>query len=283
MMRDSCQVGNTRIIEIEGIIFKREDENPTGSVKDRGISYQVEQAKRRGLKNLVLSSSGNAAISAAYFCRQAGINLFVFVSPKINKEKLRRVEGSRIRVFQSIRPISEAIKFAKKNDFHNLRPSTATDGPIGYQSIAAEIFENRGKIDSIFFPVSSGITLIGVANGFRKLGFLPRLHVVQTTVVCPIASKFDKNFVATKSSLASALVAKFLPKGKEILKLIKESKGWGWVISDEEINKADIWLTRQGIITSYEGAAALAGIWKARENGWQIGRAVCLLTGKRYD
>ncbi|MBM3208675.1 PLP-dependent lyase/thiolase [Candidatus Shapirobacteria bacterium] len=280
----ACQVGNTREVLVEGIILKREDENPTGSIKDRGISYQIDQAEERGLSDLVLSSSGNAAISAAYFCRRAGINLSIFVSPKISKVKLKRIRGLGITVFQTPRPISGAIRFAKENGFLNLRPSAAADGPVGYQSIAAEIFDRWGKIDSIFLPVSSGTTLVGVAEGFKKLGFLPQIHAVQTAAICPIAGKFDQDFVPVKSSLTSALVAKFLPRKKQVLELIRKSGGWGWAISDEEITQADVWLKERGISTSFEGTAALAGVFKARRKHWSLGeKIVCLLTGKKYD
>lgn len=282
------QVGNTREIEIEGIIFKREDENPTGSVKDRGISYQLNWAKKTGIKNLVLSSSGNAAISACFFGQKFGLRLFIFVSPKINKKKLAIIEKYPYPVFITNRPISDSIKFAKKNKFYHFRSSTDLRGTIGYREIAKEILESQGnqgnrKIGAVFLPVSSGTILAGIAEGFRKLGSLPQIHAVQTPAVCPIAGEFDHDFLPAKSSLAESLVARYTLRKEKIVQLIKESRGWGWVVSDEEIIKADGWLKKHGVITSFEGAAALAGVWKANEKDWQTKKTVCLLTGKNYD
>ena len=283
-------MGDTPEIEIEGIIFKREDLNPSGSVKDRGISYQLNWAKKEGIKDLVLSSSGNAAISACFFGKKFGLELFIFVSPKINKKKLAIIKKYPYRVFITNRPVSDAIKFAKKNNFYHLRLSTDPRGAIGCCEIAREISESQGnqgnqgnrRVDAVFFPVSSGTTLMGVAQGFKKLSFLPQLHIVQTTAVCSLAGKFDKDFVPTASSLASALVAKYVPKKQEIIQLVKDSGGWGWVVSDEEIVNADGWLKEHGVITSFEGAASLAAVRKAKNKGWKLGKTVCLLTGKRY-
>jgi len=275
-------VGETQEIVIEDIIFKREDRNPTGSVKDRGISHQLDWAKKQGIRDLVISSSGNAAISACYFCQKLGLNLSTFVSPRINKKKLDIIHGYIFQVFVSPRAKSDSIKFAKKNNFFHLRASTDPRGKAGYQTIAKEITADHGQINSLFVPVSSGSTLIGVAEGFRAIGYLPQIHAVQTTTVNTIAKTFDYDFISTKTSLASALVAKYTPCKSQAINLIKESKGHGWVISDQEILTADQWLQEKRIITSYEGGAALAAIWKAKKNNWQLGKMVCLLTGKRY-
>lgn len=282
MTGNISQVGSTREIEIEGIIFKREDENPSGSVKDRGISYQLNWAEKEGIRDLVISSSGNAAISAGYFCQKLGLKLFVFVSSKINKRKLAVIQDYPFRVFISRRPLSDSIKFTKKNNYYHLRSSTDPRGTIGYQIIADEILGDRRRIDSIFIPVSGATTLAGVAEGFKANGFLPQLHAVQATAINTIAKNFDHDFTPTKTSLADALVAKYTPRKKQVIELVRESRGWGWVVNDEQILKADEWLKNQGISTSFEGAAALAGVWKASQKGWKLGKVFCLLTGKRY-
>lgn len=298
MAFDISQVGNTREVEAGEIIFKREDENPSGSVKDRGVSYQLDWAKKEGIKSLVISSSGNAAISACFFCQTLNLNLYIFVSPKINKKKLNVIQEYPFRISVSKRPLSDSIKLAKKNNFYHLRSSTDPRGSIGYQRIAEEILGDWGNppsprlqrtsqgnqegINSIFIPVSSGTTLVGISEGFNRQGSLPQIHAVQTTKVNTIAKHFDQEFTPTKTSLADALVAKFTPRKKQIIGFIRESKGWGWVIDDKEILKADEWFKNRGIETSFEGGAALAGIWKAKQNGWKLGKTVCLLTGKRY-
>ena len=81
-------MNQNKLIKIENFYLKREDQNPTGSAKDRALIAQIQNLIEKKITNAVISSTGNAAISAAYFCQKQGINLTIFVSPKINLKKL---------------------------------------------------------------------------------------------------------------------------------------------------------------------------------------------------
>lgn len=275
--------GNTTEVNFdEQVLLKREDQNPTGSLKDRGMAYLISRVSQDGRKALVLSSSGNAAISAAAYCNLAKINLFVFVPSIINEVKLKKIEKLGIKIFQGPRPVSEAVKFAKNNSYFNLRPSANKFGSEGYQTISFELAANQGKIDDLFLPVSSGVALVGIAEGFKKLGFMPRLHICQPASICPIASTFDKDYPSERTSLADSLVARSVPLKKKVIDLVEESQGTGWVIENKRIVSAQKTLREHEIETSGEGALALAAIFKAREKDKVLGKTICLLTGKKY-
>lgn len=281
--RLSLNEGNTPEIPIEEeLILKREDLNPTGSLKDRGMAFLISLAYSKGLKKLVISSSGNAAISAAKYCEIIGLDLNIFVSPKISEEKRKALQNTKAVLHFSGRTVSDSIKFAKENNFFNLRPSTNEFGPEAYQTIAFETLQNQGLIEDIFIPSSSGVSLMGIAKGFKKFGLLPRIHVCQSSAVCPIAAKFVSDFKKEEESLAKALVAKTTPLRDEIIKTVKESGGTGWVIANQEIVHAQKILAQKNIETSEEGALALAAAYKARQKEFKLGKTVCLLTGKKY-
>jgi len=279
----SLNEGQTPEISLGEVILKREDTNPTGSLKDRGLAYLISWAYSQGQKKMTLSSSGNAAIAAAHYCQLANLSLTVFVSPKISSGKLAELKKTGVEIILSERAVSEAQKFAQQEGSFNLRPSLCEFGPEGYQTMAFEILENQGIVEDIFLPVSSGTALVGVARGFKKMGFLPRLHLCQSTAVCPLAAKFTSDFEREKVSLAQALVAKTTPLKEEVLNLVRSSGGTGWVISNQEIQIAQKELKEAGIFTSEEGALAYAAVAKARARGWSLGKSVCLLTGKKYD
>lgn len=279
----SLSEGSTqeKIVE-EDLILKREDENPTGSWKDRGMAFLISKSLAAGEKDLVLSSSGNAAISSAAYCQLAKINLFVFVSPMINKGKLGELGKLGIKTFISNRPVSDAVKYAREKGITNLRPSENEFGPEGYQTIAFELALNQGLVEDIFLPVSSGVGLVGIGEGFKKIGLSPRIHVCQSSAVCPMASVFDNDYIEEKESLAEALVAKYTPLKNKVVEWVKNSGGSGWIIGNQEIIEAQKFLKEKGIETSAEGALALAAIFKARKKGRQMGKTVCVLTGKKY-
>lgn len=275
--------GNTPLIKIDDIYFKCEFENPTGSHKDRAFAYQISKLKEQGINRAVISSSGNAAISAANYCKLANIELTVFVSANINKNKLKVLENLNRKIITTPRPISDSVKYAKEQKAYNLRQSTDPNAPIGYGSIAVEIINLGVLPDVIFLPVSSGTALVGIAEGFEKLKHKVSIHAVQTDVVHPIAGFFDKNFqIGSKKSLTDAIVARYTPREDEVIQIIKKTDGWGWVISNQEMEKSRAWLLSHNLDCSYEGAAALAAYWKAKEKGYNFKSIVCILTGKFY-
>jgi len=282
--QDSCTLGegNTPLIVIDGIYFKCEFKNPTGSHKDRGFAIQIAKLKKNGIQTAVISSSGNAAISAANYCKLAGIGLTVFVSPHIDKNKLAVLEKLDCKIIKTKKPVSEAVKYAQEFNAYNLRQSQDPIAPSGYEAIATEIIEEIIP-DAVFIPVSSGTTLVGVASGFRKQKSRVQIHAVQTDVVHPICGLFDHDFKQTEAkSLADAIVAKYTPREDEVANIIKETSGFGWVISNEEMKKARKWLLFHDLNCSYEGAAALAALWKAKNKDYNFQNPVCILTGKYY-
>lgn len=284
VFRLSLNEGNTKeeFFAHLDVILKREDQNPTGSLKDRGMAYLISKARSEGFNNFVLSSSGNAGISAANYCRLAGVKLKIFVSPRINAKKLEVLKKIVENVSINERPLTMASRFAKENNVYNLRPSLNKFGSEGYQTISFELTDGNQEISDIFIPVSSGVNLLGIYQGFKKTKMLPRLHLCQSSVVCPLAGLFDRDYPPEEVSLATALVAKHSPLKEQVLKAIEESGGTGWVIGNEQIKQADKILREHKIETSAEGALALAAIEKARKKGWQIKKGICLLTGKKY-
>src|SRR5574344_68288 len=131
-------MANTPLIKLENVYLKREDLNETGSAKDRAMIFQIENLKKQGCKTAVISSTGNAAISAAHFCHLNQIDLTIFVSPKINKAKFDLLKKDGGQIFITDQPISESIKFSKKNHTYLLRQSTDPSALIGYQEIGKE-------------------------------------------------------------------------------------------------------------------------------------------------
>jgi len=85
-------MSKTPLVKIDNLYLKREDLNLTGSAKDRAIVFQIENLKKQGFNQAVISSTGNAAISAAYFCQKANIKLTVFLSPDVNLHKLEIIK-----------------------------------------------------------------------------------------------------------------------------------------------------------------------------------------------
>ena len=125
----------TPLIKFGPVYLKREDLNPTGSAKDRALPLQIKKLIKTGYRQAVISSSGNAAISALYYCRQEDIPLKIFLSPKTDPSKLKTILSQNKDTVLSLSPNSLAFKYAKTHQAYLLRQSTDPNAQIGYSAI----------------------------------------------------------------------------------------------------------------------------------------------------
>ncbi len=260
----------TPLTKYGNVYLKREDLNITGSAKDRAIRSQLTNLKQHDFKSAVVSSSGNAAISAEYYCRQENIPLTIFVSSKIHPNKLKYLNS----YHSTNQPISDAFKYAKRTHSYYLRQSTDPSAINGYSEISVELQKQLPEITSIFIPVGSGTTLMGISS---KLPKNVKIYAVQPASFCPIASVSDRDYVIENTTITDSLSVKMIPLKNKVLSAITR----GIVVQNEEVLKQIDLLSMASIITSAEGAMALAGYEKIK-NQEDIGEfPVILLTGAK--
>ena len=240
------------------VFLKREDKNITGSAKDRAIDLQTDQK----MTQAVISSTGNAAISAQYFCNLKKIKLTTFVSPKTDPKKLKLINNPIV----TSQPISASFKFSKQNQAYFLRQSTDPIALLGYQKIGQEIMVQCPQITSLFIAVGSGTTLLGISQAISKS---VKIFAVQPASHCPIASHFDHEFQPETESITDALHAKLLPLKQKVIDACYS----GVVIQNQDIVPA--------IDTSAEGNLAYAGYLKAKKKHNLGNYPVIILTGAK--
>ncbi|HWS48791.1 MAG TPA: PLP-dependent lyase/thiolase [Candidatus Methanoperedens sp.] len=263
----------TPLTNFENIYLKREDLNPTGSAKDRALPLQIENLIKNNFSSAVISSTGNAAISASFYCQQANIPLTVFVSPNINRYKLSQIKAN---IVESLKPISDAIKFSKKNHSYLLRQSTDINAQIGYGEITKEILSELPQITSIFIPVGSGTTLLGIA---KLLPNNVKIFAVQPASNPTICSIFRPDYTLENETITDALSVKYLPLKKEIIKTIKLHQGDGLIVRNQEVIKASEYTKH--FLVSPESALCLAGYHQIKNN-IDVGKfPVILFTGTK--
>ncbi|MEW5768712.1 MAG: pyridoxal-phosphate dependent enzyme [bacterium] len=275
----------TEALGLNHLWFKREDLNPTGSHKARSLAYQVSKYYQEGKNPLVISSSGNAAISAAAYCRLAGIKILVFISPLTPRLKVDQLGLFEAVIVSTPKPINMARYTARHFNLVNLRPSVDDASIEGFKSIAFEIYEKGLDPEAVFVFPTSGSSLLGIGRGFidlkekyGQIGKLPQIHAVQSGKVASVVKEFVKDGREEEETLAGCLGVKNTPRKEEIVKMIRLTKGQGWWVSSEEILKASSLLSHYGINTSAEGAANFAGVIKATSQR-KLKKVLCLLTG----
>ena len=228
---------------------KLESESVTGTHKDRSMKPWIESYVNQGIKDFVISSSGNSARAALKICEELGCSLKVFLGSTAKKD---------------------AFRYAKEHNIPNLRASIDDRALIGYRQIAYELV-SQIKVDNIFIPTSSGATLLGMYLGFKNK--ISSFYVVQTSKVYPMASYFDKDFIKEKGSKAKSIVDNIAHRKDSVIKVCEETNGGGFVISNKELEESKLFLKKGG----YQSALAYAGFikWKKQNNQ---GTSLCLFT-----
>lgn len=293
MFKIQSKVGDTpfykadklaKYLNIESIIFKDETKNPSGSFKDRAISHQLEYWESLGKTSFTISSSGNAAISAAFFISSIPtLKLDIFISEAIEPYKLERINKyikDNILIHKSKTARKDAILFSKQTGAINLTGSKDPEARKGYKSLGKEIssyFQNKA-LDAVFIPVSSGMGLLGMMDGYSNR--YPTF-ACQTTKVYEIAKHFENEIESSPSSLASAIQARIIPDKVEIIRQLKESGGYALAISDIELKEAlEALKSTENVTFSYDSLLSLAGLIKSIKKGRSIKSALCILTGE---
>lgn len=276
------------------VYLKREDQNPTGSHKDRNNAVQISNALQNNIKKLVLSSSGNNAISAIPYVSLTDMQLVVYVPEGLQLEKEERLKKvyalskkENITIVHSKHPKRDAFRYAKENNALNLQPSKDPLALMGQSTLGIEISQilNQNPIEAIFMPVSSGTGLLGISEGFNLTHTkLPVLNAVQTSKIHPIAMIYDRNFKYESISLAKAIVARSTDRKDPLIKAINESSGNSWVIENDDLYFAMEMINNakenRFSDLSYDSALSLAGFIKARANGLNYNNVLCVFTGK---
>ena len=274
-----------------GLYLKREDLHPYGSHKGRSIPLMIKEYAKKGAKDFVISSSGNAALAAIQFVKEynsknpeSPLNLSVYVGKSIAENKLGRInelanEVKGVTVKKVINPKQTAFLAEKSGGVKNLRQSTDDTALTGYEELAEELAKIN-RLSAVFIPTSSGTTAAGLFLAFQKLGINPAIHIIQTTSCHPFVK--ERKTSSDEISLASAISDRVGHRAGDIARVINESNGAGWIATNNEILDA-MKLAGQTERTdiSPNSALSVAGLKKAVSSGYTFeGPVVCLITGE---
>src|SRR5262249_4128702 len=135
------------------------------------------------------------------------------------------------------------VKFAGERDLPFIISSYrhCPEGMSGVESISAELAKQLpGGIDHVFVPVGSGGLFTAVCRGFLRLGeALPRVHAVQpvgcSTVVAAWQRGDDEIRAVVSETAVTGISVSYNIDGDLALRLLRQSKGLGLSVSDQEI------------------------------------------------
>ncbi len=286
---------------LPNLYLKDESQNPTGSFKARGLALAVSMAFELGVKKLAIPSAGNAGGALAAYAARAGIPAAVYMpeeTPLSNRLECSLFGAEVVLVPGTIKDCGRALRERGDGwfDVSTLREPYRLEGK---KTMAYEIIEQLdGRVpDAIVYPTGGGTGLIGIWKGLEEmegLGWIgasrPRMFAVQAAGCAPLVRAFaagtehaeecaDPHTVASGLRVPSAL-GDFL-----ILRVVRQSRGAALAVDDRAMLEGVRLLAEsEGIITSPEGGATLAGLQRLLADGFLAGyeTVVLLLTASGY-
>lgn len=174
-------IGNTPMIDLDGINIKLETYNPTGSIKDRMACYLIKNAENRGLlkkgMEIIEITSGNTGISFAMISSIKGYK-FTAVMPEsmsIERRKIMELFGANIILTPkdedmegALRKYKEIIKGKRDvwlpNQFENYNNIKAYEFGLAEEILS----QTNHKIDAFVAGIGTGGTIIGVARKLKE-------------------------------------------------------------------------------------------------------------------
>lgn len=210
---------------------KREDLHLLGSHKHFGAEAQIKELFSSGVKNGVISTSGNAGICLGYYAKKMGVNLYVLTGEKCGLGKLEAMRENCANLYLSKNPARVCNYISAKYGFKNLRPSMDDTAIEGFENLGHEIYEQFidlkkiGKIKEfwhgIYTFVTSGASYIGMYKAFEAL------HKKGAIKSMPKMN--------TVSGFAGRMGVKNQPRQKQIDEIMRKTGGIKIEINETEL------------------------------------------------
>ncbi len=283
--------GNTPIVKEKidnyEVYFKLEYLNPSGSFKDRGVSYSLQLASSMNYRCAVEDSSGNSGISTATFSSRLGLKSKIVIpktAPYGKKAILRSLNAEIIEA--NTRDDASKIAEDLSKDCFYVSHSKNPFFIEGMKSIANEI---KGlKPRGIIVPSSSFSLFLGVYYGLREQNINTKMFAIQAKETASLKEFIDPIYESkgNESKLADGLALKKSPRVKDALEVIKESNGGLLIFDDNEIKIGLKKLWQMGYLVEPTSAVSYLGLIKLKELNYDISDYIIMLTGsglKFYD
>src|ERR671921_827498 len=194
-------IGNTPMLQVEGIYCKLEYLNPSGSIKARVAKYMVERAENEGLlrpgDTIVEATSGNTGNALSMVAAVKGYRMLVVMPEGMSGERvaISRAFGAEVMEvghFHVNEALAKARELGQEPGYFcpaqfesewNVEENRIWLGP----EILAQLPEDVVP-DALVMGVGTGGTLIGVGQAFREVNPDVKLFAMEpsesSTIMC---------------------------------------------------------------------------------------------------
>jgi threonine synthase len=301
-------VGNTplwqpeklqKIYGFPELYLKDDGVNPTGSLKDRASFLVAAFARKHGIREVVVASTGNAGSSMAGVGAAAGLKVKLFLPKTAPQAKMIQALQYGADLVLADKNYDQAfslsLEYSKRRGGMNRNTAYNPMTIEGKKTVSIEIFKQLKKApDHVFVSVGDGVIMSGVYKGFRdllqlgRIDKIPVVHAVQASgsdAICRAMESGDFDGQAESPVRAAKTVADSISvdtpsNGHLALKNLKAFGGHCFRVTDEEILSAQKELSSTcGLFSEPAAATAYAGFLKQKAALDSNETCVVLLTG----
>ncbi len=285
---------------LPGLWLKDDTCEPSGSYKDRASLLVAAFARKHGLGEVALASTGNAASSMACVGAAAGLKVTVFVprtAPAAKRvqvlqygAELREIDGSYDLAFDACLAYTRETGVLSRNTAYN--PLTIEGKKTAsfetLRDLRRATGDRKAAPDHVFVPTGDGVIVAGVVKGFEdlvamgELDRVPTVWVAQAEGSSAIARALETGAWEFRPSdtLADSISVDAPRNGYFALAKLRARGGRGVRVSDGEILEAQrLGSSLAGLFAEPSSACALAGLVKARGAIGKDETVIVMLTG----
>ena len=282
-------IGNTPLVELEGVYAKLEYLNPSGSIKARIAKYMVEKAESEGLlkpgDTIVEATSGNTGNALSMVAAVKGYRMLVVMPTGLSGERVAISRAFGAEVLEVGRfHVNEALEKARElgrragyfnpaqfDNEWNVEENRTWLGP----EILAQLPEGVVP-DALVMGVGTGGTLVGVGQAFREANPDVKLFAMEPEESCTIlCGEVGEHLV---EGIADGFVPGIFERHRALVDGV-------YPVASGEAVEAMRWLAREhGLFVGPSSGANLVAARRIREEHPELGNIVTLFCdeGEKY-
>ena len=297
-------IGNTPMVATSGLdtgccqlFLKLENQNPSGSIKDRVGLYMIEAAERQGLikpgATLIEATAGNTGLGLALVAARKGYLLLLVIPDKMSQEKIFHLRAMGAEVVMTRSDVGKghpeyyqdkAARIAQETpgSFYVSQFTNPANPQAHEETTAPEIWEQmEHRVDAIVCGVGTGGTLTGLSRFFARTA--PAVQMVLADPLGSMLAEYVKTGVVSakpRSWLVEGIGEDFIPEVCDLSRVHQ-----AYTIPDAEAFEAcRALLHREGILAGTSSGTLLAAALRYCREQTTPKRVVSLVcdSGNKY-
>jgi threonine dehydratase len=272
------------------VFLKLENLQESGSFKMRGVANKVlSLTEEESARLLVAASTGNHGMAFAHAVRSFGLRGKLFLPRTTAAVKLEALRGTGIPFDligdDCVEAEAHAAAFARENGGVWVSPYNDPEVIHGQGTVAVELTEQIGTVDTVLVPVGGGGLISGVAGYLKAVDPSVTVLGCQPGNSCAMWRSIQAGEIVSseESPTVSDGTAGGIEPGSVTFDLCRELVDEFILLDEEEIVHA-IRFVHEHEGMAVEGAAALSVAALLRDDGRLAGRrVVAIVSGGRID